>query len=361
MPSAKKTPNYGLSQWEPNEYLKREDLVNDFATIDAALKENADAAASAAIIAEEAKQTADAAIPKSMATEADQVLVSTGAKTWAVKTLAQFKSWLALKVENISDFAASVRSTALTGLSTATSAVITATDTVLSALGKLQAQITEHADREDNPHNVTAAQVGAHSKEETASTETKMLFGLGADAVPDDVFAAIPPMLNPKAYDLLISQTLSADTTQIDISLPSISSYSAIVVEARLLPATDLRNSIRFTFNGISTNSYAGIPMTGGTTSLYSASLGLGDMYNIANGYMNLKIEIALDGNTVSGQYFYKCRYGDAVGDATGMGVLFEVNKSSLAPSALSTINLIGTRESGIKSGSKIYVYGVKK
>jgi hypothetical protein len=42
----------------------------------------------------------------------------------------------------ISDFAATVRATVLTGLSLATNAVISATDTVLSALGKLQAQIT---------------------------------------------------------------------------------------------------------------------------------------------------------------------------------------------------------------------------
>lgn len=42
----------------------------------------------------------------------------------------------------ISDFAATVRSTVLTGLSTATSAAIAATDSVLGALGKLQAQVT---------------------------------------------------------------------------------------------------------------------------------------------------------------------------------------------------------------------------
>jgi hypothetical protein len=42
----------------------------------------------------------------------------------------------------ISDFAATVLATFLTGLSTATNAVITSADSVLSALGKLQAQIT---------------------------------------------------------------------------------------------------------------------------------------------------------------------------------------------------------------------------
>lgn len=45
----------------------------------------------------------------------------------------------------ISDFAATVRSTLLTGLSTATNAAIAATDTVLQALGKLQAQVSDKA------------------------------------------------------------------------------------------------------------------------------------------------------------------------------------------------------------------------
>lgn len=44
----------------------------------------------------------------------------------------------------ISDFASTVGSTVLTGLSTVTNAVIAATDTVLSALGKLQKQITDN-------------------------------------------------------------------------------------------------------------------------------------------------------------------------------------------------------------------------
>lgn len=38
-----------------------------------------------------------AKISKSLATAADQALVSTGAGAWAVKTLAQFKTWLGLK------------------------------------------------------------------------------------------------------------------------------------------------------------------------------------------------------------------------------------------------------------------------
>lgn len=42
MPSINKTPNYGLSQWQANEYPKRQDFVDDNASIDAAIKARAD-------------------------------------------------------------------------------------------------------------------------------------------------------------------------------------------------------------------------------------------------------------------------------------------------------------------------------
>lgn len=67
----------------------------------------------------------------------------------------------------ISDFADSVLSTVLTGLSLATGTAITAADTVLSALGKLQKQISDnlttlssHIANVSNPHATTKAQVG---------------------------------------------------------------------------------------------------------------------------------------------------------------------------------------------------------
>lgn len=57
------------------------------------------------------------------------------------------------------DFAASVRSAVLTGLSTATNAVITASDTVLSAFGKLQKQFSDHF-AGTAEHGATGAVVG---------------------------------------------------------------------------------------------------------------------------------------------------------------------------------------------------------
>lgn len=75
----------------------------------------------------------------------------------------------------ISDFASSVLSTALAGLSTAANAVISSADTVLTALGKLQAQITQnksdtdtHINNLSNPHSVTATQVGLGNVDNTS-------------------------------------------------------------------------------------------------------------------------------------------------------------------------------------------------
>lgn len=70
----------------------------------------------------------------------------------------------------ISNFASTVRSTVLTGLSTATNAVISTADSLLTALGKLQAQITatkntaeNHISSTSNPHSVDKADVGLGS------------------------------------------------------------------------------------------------------------------------------------------------------------------------------------------------------
>jgi hypothetical protein len=70
----------------------------------------------------------------------------------------------------ISNFAATVRSTVLNGLSTATNAVISSADSILTALGKLQAQITatkntadSHIANTSNPHSVDKSDVGLGS------------------------------------------------------------------------------------------------------------------------------------------------------------------------------------------------------
>lgn len=73
------------------------------------------------------------------------------------------------------DLATDVRAIVLTGLSTATNAVIAATDSILVAFGKLQAQISAHIARTDNPHSVTKSQVGLGSVDNTADSAKNVL------------------------------------------------------------------------------------------------------------------------------------------------------------------------------------------
>ena len=62
MPSENKTENYGLNQWTGNEFVKREDFVNDNALIDAAIKEAQDKATQAFTQASNGKEAIKAAI-----------------------------------------------------------------------------------------------------------------------------------------------------------------------------------------------------------------------------------------------------------------------------------------------------------
>ena len=62
MPSENKTENYGLNQWTGNEFVKREDFVNDNALIDAAIKEAQDKAEQAFTQASNGKEAIKAAI-----------------------------------------------------------------------------------------------------------------------------------------------------------------------------------------------------------------------------------------------------------------------------------------------------------
>ncbi len=100
----------------------------------------------------------------------------------------------------ISDFAASVLATVLTGLSLATGIAITAADTVLSAMGKLQKQITDHLANLSNPHAVTKTQVGLGNADDTSdaskpvSTAQQTALDLKANAA-QPAFTA-PTLLN---------------------------------------------------------------------------------------------------------------------------------------------------------------------
>lgn len=55
----------------------------------------------------------------------------------------------------------------------------------------VQQALTAHTGNKNNPHAVTAGQVGAYTKEQSLQKATAALYGLENGAVPDDVFAAI--------------------------------------------------------------------------------------------------------------------------------------------------------------------------
>lgn len=60
----------------------------------------------------------------------------------------------------------------------------------------VQRQLEAHTVDKSNPHGVTAAQVGAFTKAQTLTAETAALVGLGADAMPDAVFAKIKSLID---------------------------------------------------------------------------------------------------------------------------------------------------------------------
>lgn len=141
MPSENKTTNIGLNQWQGNENLRRQDLVDDNAAIDAVIGNrtiddtkipNANNSTSLStllswlgsmiksitgktswrtapvksieqlnndVVTHSADNTAHGVgnkVDKSLATAADQFMVSSGAGAWIVKTVAQVKTLLGL-------------------------------------------------------------------------------------------------------------------------------------------------------------------------------------------------------------------------------------------------------------------------
>ena len=60
----------------------------------------------------------------------------------------------------------------------------------------VQRLLEAHTADKSNPHGVTAAQVGAFTKAQTLTAETAALVGLGADAMPDAVFAKIKSLID---------------------------------------------------------------------------------------------------------------------------------------------------------------------
>ena len=68
-------------------------------------------------------------------------------------------------------------------------------DTAGSAAA-VQGNLNAHINNKQNPHGVTAAQVGAYDKNQSLTSVTAGLFGLSASAVPNDVLAKIKTLID---------------------------------------------------------------------------------------------------------------------------------------------------------------------
>ena len=60
----------------------------------------------------------------------------------------------------------------------------------------VQGNLNAHINNKQNPHGVTAAQVGAYDKNQSLTSVTAGLFGLSASAVPNDVLAKIKTLID---------------------------------------------------------------------------------------------------------------------------------------------------------------------
>lgn len=101
------------------------------------------------------------------------ITVADSTKEPAITADVVTKFWSGTKTWR--DLATDVRAALLTGLSTVTNTAIAATDSIVAAFGKLQAQISAHFARTDNPHGVTKAQVGLGSVDNTADSAKNVL------------------------------------------------------------------------------------------------------------------------------------------------------------------------------------------
>ena len=60
----------------------------------------------------------------------------------------------------------------------------------------VQNNLNSHINNKENPHGVTAAQVGAYDKNQSLTSATAQLFGLSASAVPNDVLNKIKTLID---------------------------------------------------------------------------------------------------------------------------------------------------------------------
>ena len=175
----KYTANYNLKKPEGNETVGPGSFNDNADLIDAALKANADATGGKLDKAGDGSNVTEA-----FTQAAARANIATGEKHSVIfGKIAKFfadlggAAWLGVGTATgtvaagdhthtaaaVTDFAATVRATVLTGLSTATNAVVVATDSVLGAIGKLQAQITANLTTLTTHTGLTSTAHGAAS------------------------------------------------------------------------------------------------------------------------------------------------------------------------------------------------------
>lgn len=193
----------------------------------------------------------------------------------------------------ISDFAATVRGTVLTGLDTGTSTTITASDSVLSGFGKVQAQVTSHVANVSNPHNVTLAQVGGAasgansditSLSATTSITTALLSISGNRNVANIASAGGATLRGvASAYtDTASSGTVATNFGIYQIAAPTVAASSATTFSGRcstlhiagpVVAGTNVTLSVpRSLYVASGTAEFAGAIATTGTVSINNAS-----------------------------------------------------------------------------------------
>ena len=113
-------------------------------------------------------------------------------------------------------------------------------DTAGSAAA-VQQNLNTHIANRQNPHVVTAAQVGAYDKNQSLTSATAQLFGLPASAVPNDVLSKIKTLMDTSSGEVnqrirMITGTYMGDSNDYNTSKPrtiSLGVYPLAVIVAR--------------------------------------------------------------------------------------------------------------------------------
>lgn len=221
----------------------------------------------------------------------------------------------------ISDFAATVRATVLTGLSLADSTVIAATDSVLQAIGKLGARLALAFDRANHTGTQTSSTISDFNSAARAQTEAELVAGSNITITPAGSGATrtLTIAATGGGSSIPATQTVSSSSGTLDLSATTATVILVTLTEnitTITLPAgvasTSIERRIKFTQGGAGTYTVAGWPGTmvvEGNGSPPTALTGVGAVteYFVAN-----------DNNTVYRMYIDQGITTDLVGPLGG-------------------------------------------